>query len=86
MVVTVIHGQQHKGSTYHITKQLLENIKDGMAVVHEFFMIQDAPGYCVGCFNCIKRGENQCPHYDKVKPVTHFLYAIQNHCGQKTLQ
>jgi multimeric flavodoxin WrbA len=69
MVITVIHGQQHKGSTYNISKQLLENITDENTLVHEYFMIKDAPGYCTGCFNCIEKGEELCPQFEKINPV-----------------
>jgi multimeric flavodoxin WrbA len=69
MTITVIHGQQHKGSTYNISKLILDGIKNETDIVHEFFMIHDSPGFCVGCFNCILRGENQCPHFEKINSI-----------------
>lgn len=69
MEITIIHGQAHKGSTYHITDLIKENITDSGTNVHEYFMIKDTPGYCIGCFNCIKDGEQYCPHADKVQEI-----------------
>ncbi len=60
MEITVIHGQVHKGSTYHISSSLLKKLADEDTVVHEYFLPKDGPDFCVGCFNCIYQGENKC--------------------------
>jgi Multimeric flavodoxin WrbA len=69
MDITVIHGQNHKGSTYHITEIMKQNLSEDDTVVHEYFMPNDAPGFCVGCFNCIQKGEQYCPHAEKVQEI-----------------
>ncbi len=38
MKITVIHGQSHKGSTYHIAKQLCDKLG---GEVTEFFLPKD---------------------------------------------
>lgn len=69
MDVTIIHGQAHKGSTYHVTELLKEKIAESGTNVHEYFMIKDTPDFCVGCFKCIQKGEQNCPHADKVQKI-----------------
>lgn len=69
MELTIIHGQAHKGSTYHVTNLLKESIGSNDAIIHEYFMIKDTPDYCVGCFNCFQKGEQYCPHASKVQEI-----------------
>lgn len=75
MEITIIHGQMHKGSTYHITEQIKNKISTKETVVHEFYLPKDLPHPCVGCFQCIKEGEQYCPHYDKIGKI---VQAMEN--------
>lgn len=77
MEITIIHGQMHKGSTYHITDMLKSRLADEDAVVHEFYMPKDAPGYCVGCFQCILKGEKFCPEAEKVQKIAEAMFKSQ---------
>ena len=43
--VVIIHGQSHKGSTYHIARMLAEKISDD---IREFFLPRDFGEICVG--------------------------------------
>jgi multimeric flavodoxin WrbA len=70
MNITVIYGQGHKGNTWTLTSLFLERLKTAGADVEEFFLPADAPGYCVGCLNCIMRDENTCPHASTMQPIT----------------
>lgn len=45
MKITIIHGQNHKGSTYHIVRVLAEKL-DGD--IKEFFLPRDFGEFCVG--------------------------------------
>lgn len=72
MKITMIHGQSHKGSTYHIAKELSEKIG---GEVTEFFLPRDFDSFCVGCTNCFSRSETMCPHYEKLRPLTEALNA-----------
>ena len=67
MKITVIHGQQHKGSTYHITQMLLDKLNYVQEDLIEFYVnnISD----CVGCFQCFMKGENSCPHRSQIEDI-----------------
>lgn len=69
MKITVLHGQNHHGSTYNITKLFLNKLADENTEIIEFFMPRDTPSSCVGCCNCFTKGELQCPHAEMVQPV-----------------
>ena len=67
MKITVIHGQNHKGSTYNAAKMLYDKLD---ADVTEFFLPRDFNSFCVGCNNCFKKSEKLCPHYEALSPIT----------------
>lgn len=77
MEITIIHGQMHKGSTYHITEMLKNRLAEQETVVHEFFMPKDGPGYCVGCFQCIMKGEKFCPEEKQIQKIAEALISSQ---------
>ncbi|MCM1334694.1 MAG: NAD(P)H-dependent oxidoreductase [Eubacterium sp.] len=66
MKVVIIHGQSHEGTTCHIARTLAEKL-GGETV--EFFLPRDFDRFCVGCTACFTRGEEHCPHYEKLKPL-----------------
>lgn len=68
MKVVLIHGQERKGSTYTISRKVVEKISLEDDIV-EFFMPKDGPEYCKGCNLCFFEGEDKCPAYYKVKPI-----------------
>ena len=72
MNITIIHGQNHKGSTYHIAHMLAEKL-DGE--ITEIFLPKDFSDFCVGCTNCFEKDETLCPHHKKLKPITQKLDA-----------
>lgn len=67
MKITIIHGQSHKGSTYHIARILSKKLE---GEVTEFFLPKDFDSFCVGCTACFGKSETLCPHYEKLKPIT----------------
>ena len=67
MKITVIYGQNHKGSTYHIARMLAEKIG---GEITEFFLPKDFGEFCLGCTQCFTLSETKCPHYDKLTPIT----------------
>jgi multimeric flavodoxin WrbA len=69
MEMTLIHGQAHKGSGWHITRSIAEALDDGNAIIHEFSLPVDADKFCIGCYNCILKGCEFCPHKDKIQPI-----------------
>jgi len=75
MEITILHGQAHQGSTYHIAKQIVGIVADGGAKVHEFFFPGDYKGsYCRGCKVCFFKGENFCPDSKDVQPITEAMF------------
>ncbi len=70
MEITVLHGQMHQGSTYHVSEELIHQLHLGSQdLVHSFSLGGDGPQFCVGCFNCIYKGEHTCPHASKMTPI-----------------
>ena len=62
MKIVVIHGQNHKGSTYHIAHSLAEKIGGELT---EVFLPRDFSSFCVGCTQCFMKSEEKCPHAEK---------------------
>ena len=62
MKITMIHGQNHKGSTWHVADELLKHISVEHEVT-EFFLPRDLNHFCLGCYACVKARE-QCPFWD----------------------
>lgn len=67
MKITILHGQSHKGSTYHIARMLADKLE---GEVTEFFLPRDFGEFCVGCTQCFEQSETLCPHYEKLQPIT----------------
>ncbi|MDE6844257.1 MAG: NAD(P)H-dependent oxidoreductase [Lachnospiraceae bacterium] len=70
MNIVIIHGQNHKGSTYHIARLLAKKLQ---GKVTEFFLPRDFGSFCVGCTSCFEKSETLCPHYEKLNPITKAL-------------
>ncbi|MCM1133539.1 MAG: NAD(P)H-dependent oxidoreductase [Ruminococcus flavefaciens] len=69
MKVTIIHGQNHKGSTYHIANIIAEKVAEKNEI-QQFFLPKDFSGFCCGCTQCFEKGEKLCPHYEKLRFIT----------------
>ncbi len=67
MKTVILHGQSHKGSTYHIAHELAEKIG---GEITEFFLPRDFGEFCVGCTACFTESETKCPHYEKLSHIT----------------
>ena len=68
MKIVLIHGQNHKGSSYHIGRMVAEKIR-GEKEITEFFLPRDLNHFCVGCYSCIK-DESKCPFYAEKSRIT----------------
>ncbi|NMA12008.1 MAG: NAD(P)H-dependent oxidoreductase [Chloroflexi bacterium] len=68
MNITVINGQNHRGSTWNIGNQLIGKLGEGHQVT-EFFLARDMPHACIGCFTCFLKGEEFCPHHELMAPI-----------------
>ena len=67
MNIVIVHGQSHKGTTYHIAHSLAEKL-DG--TITEFFLPKDFGAFCVGCTQCFMKSETKCPHFTQLQPIT----------------
>lgn len=72
MKTVIIHGQSHKGSTYHTARLLADKLG---GEVTEFFLPRDFGEFCTGCTRCFEVGEEKCPHFAKLSPITEAIDA-----------
>lgn len=73
MKIVVIHGQNHKGSSYHIGRMLIDKIKLKKEII-EFFLPKDLNHFCLGCYNCLE-DDTKCPFYDEKRKI---IEAVEN--------
>lgn len=67
MKIVLIHGQNHKGSSYHIGRMIADKIDAG-SVTAEFFLPGDLEHFCRGCYRCME-DESACPFYAEKKAI-----------------
>ena len=60
MRIVLIHGQNHKGSTYHVGRILVDQLSEEKEIT-EFFLPRDLEHFCIGCYACID-DEEKCPY------------------------
>ena len=85
MKIAMIHGQNHKGSTYHIGRMLAEVLETEENVT-EFFLPRDLNHFCLGCYTCIG-DEEKCPFYEEKKRIADameqadlLIFTTPNYC------
>ncbi len=66
--IVVIHGQNHRETSYHIARALVQKLADGETVT-EFFLPRDMPEFCCGCYRCILKDKESCPHQGTMQPI-----------------
>ena len=66
MKIAIINGTNHSGSTYKITHLLANKIG---GEIKDFFLPKDFDEFCLGCTNCFTKGEELCPHHNKLKEI-----------------
>lgn len=67
MKIVLIHGQNHKGSSYHIGRMIADKITCEKEVT-EFFLPKDLNHFCTGCYSCIE-DESKCPFYSEKSKI-----------------
>ena len=67
MKVVIINGVNHKGSTYHIARQIAEKTN---GEITEFFLPRDFDEFCLSCNQCFMKSEKSCKAYSKLEPIT----------------
>lgn len=85
MKIVVIHGQNHKGSSYHIGRLLADKLAKEEEIT-EFFLPRDLNHFCMGCYECIE-DETKCPYYQEKRIITDameradlFIFTTPNYC------
>lgn len=74
MRVLIISGTAHKGSGYSIGRMTAEKLAKPEEI-DEVFLPRDFDEFCCGCTNCFTKGEDTCPHYGKLRPITELIDA-----------
>ena len=69
MKIVMIHGQNHKGSTWNIANLLLQKLP-GEKEVKEYFLPRDLNHFCSGCYACLEARE-RCPYWREKEPMLH---------------
>lgn len=67
MKITMIHGQNHQGSTCRMGRLLVSKLGPGHEV-REFFLPRDLNHFCTGCCRCID-DESRCPYYSEKRII-----------------
>lgn len=67
MKIVMLNGQNHKGSSYHIGRAVIDRI-EGEKEVEEFFFPKDLPHFCLGCYRCIE-DVTACPYYGEKQVI-----------------
>lgn len=65
MKITVINGTEKHGVTFRLKELFLSDFKE-KADITEYYLPKDCPNFCIGCTNCILKGENTCKDADKI--------------------
>ena len=69
MKIVMIHGQNHKGSTWNIANLLLQKLPEEKEV-KEYFLPRDLNHFCSGCYACLEARE-RCPYWREKEPMLH---------------
>lgn len=68
--ICIVHGSPRKGNTFKATKIFKkEMLKYDNIEFVEYFLPDDMPYFCHGCFTCFEKGENKCPHSQYIQPI-----------------
>jgi len=73
MKIAIIHGQNHKGSSYHIGRLLVDQIP-GEKEITEFFLPRDLNHFCIGCYRCIEN-DADCPWFEQKNVIVDAMEA-----------
>ena len=85
MKIVMLNGQNHKGSSYHIGKLLIDSF-GGENEVKEIFLPQALNHFCLGCYSCIE-DETKCPFYvekmeimREIEEAELLVFTTPNYC------
>lgn len=85
MKIVLIHGQNHKGSSYHMGRMLADKLAEEKDIT-EFLLPRALPHFCLGCYSCIE-DETKCPFWSEKKVILDameqadlFIFTTPNYC------
>lgn len=85
MKIVLIHGQKHKGSSYHMGRMLADQLAEDTDIT-EFFLPRSLNHFCLGCYSCIE-DETKCPFWSEKKVILDaleqadlFIFTTPNYC------
>jgi len=68
--ITVINGSPHKGNTFQLIKQIEASFQQKDNVTFSYIhLFQANLKTCLGCFQCIRKGHDNCPLVDDKKQI-----------------
>ncbi len=70
MNITIIypHKRKTKSSTYGIAQMVLDRLLSG-GTLHEFYLPQDMPNVCAGCYACMNGREDKCGGHEYMQKL-----------------
>lgn len=68
MRIAVINGTEKHGVTFRLKEMFLEPFR-GKSEITEYYLPKDCPAFCVGCTNCILRGERTCKDAARIQEI-----------------
>ena len=79
MRILAIIGSPRKKNTYKIVKEFEDSLKETIDLQFEYLFLNDYNlDICKGCLNCVRLGENHCPHN---KIVSQLINKLQEADG-----
>ena len=69
MKILTIIGTPHKGNTRAVVDLFLDEFKNDNNEFDEIVLPTSFNEICYGCANCILKGEDKCPHFNKINPI-----------------
>ena len=74
MKYCIVYGGPRKKNTYHAVQIIKKRLAAlGPAEFTEFYLPQDFPKFCTGCYTCFMKGEEKCPHREYAGPIEHAM-------------
>jgi len=72
MKVLVINGSPHKGNCwtiFELVKEQMQKTAGEQIYFEEVHLLKEDIPMCTGCFTCFMKGENKCPHSEKIQKI-----------------
>ena len=69
MKVLTIMGTAHRGNTRAVVDLFLKEFENSKNEFDEVVLPIDFNNICMGCANCILKGEENCPHYNEINKI-----------------